>query len=89
MNKYWFKPKKYGYGFQPSSLEGWLLTLGLVLLIILSAYTNNFFTTDISMTNGFRYIFDVIIIITIFTLVAKDKTDGELKWRWGNKNNKK
>jgi hypothetical protein len=33
----WFRPKTFGIGWSPASPEGWAVTLGLVVLIILAA----------------------------------------------------
>jgi hypothetical protein len=47
MNKYWFKPKTYGYGFYPISREGRVSTISLVWVLLLIAYVNWFF--DLNM----------------------------------------
>ena len=74
-NKYWFKPKRYGYGVVPSSLEGWLVTLIFILITIYAAIKIE--------NNSFHFMVILIIGIIIFTLIAKNKTEGEWKWRWG------
>ncbi len=84
MTKYWFKPKRYGWGFFPISWEGWLLTLLLVALITLSAYLNGFSNPEITNEQGLRFIFDLFILTAIFSIISKPKTKGELKWRWGS-----
>lgn len=88
MTKYWFKPKRYGYGFVPTSWEGWLMTLVLVGLIFASAYTNNFFELEaseeyLSTKDGLRFLLDVLLLSGMFTYLSEKKTKGELKWRWG------
>jgi len=89
MNKYWFKPKKYGYGFFPISWEGWLATFILVVLVLLSAYVNNFFCGNsekevvLEAKNGFRFLLDVLMISGLFTVLFKDKVKHGLQWRWG------
>ena len=84
-NKYWFVPKLYGWGFCPITREGWLSTLAVVFLIILSAYTNNFFNCQVEPENGFRFLLDIIFIACIFTALFKDKVRGGLRWQWGRK----
>jgi len=83
MKKYWFKPKSYGYGFFPISWEGWVSVLVLIGLLFISAYVNNFFTSEAGLKNGLRYLLDILIISGVFTALFKDKTDGDLQWRWG------
>jgi accessory gene regulator protein AgrB len=74
-NKYWFKPKKYGYGAMPSSIEGWLVTL---IFILITAYVAIKFSN-----NTFYFIIYLIVGIVIFMSIAKRKTDGEWRLRWG------
>ena len=33
-NEYWFKPKRFGYGEEPCTWEGWLVVLGFIVLIL-------------------------------------------------------
>lgn len=83
--KYWFRPKRYGWGFTPISWEGWLATLIFVALIYASVYVNEIYKETVNMEQIIRFLVDILIISTLFTCFAKDKTDGELKWHWGNK----
>ncbi len=87
MKKYWFKPKKYGIGFFPVSIEGWIASLVLMGLIFISAYTNNFFisgeNTATCSKDGLRFLFDVVVLCCLFTALFITRLDGELKWRWG------
>ncbi len=85
MTKYWFKPKTYGYGFCPITWEGWFTTIILIALIILSAYINNLWKETITVKEGFRFFLDTVILSGIFTALFKDKVEGGLQWRWGNK----
>ncbi len=83
MTKYWFKPKRFGWGFCPISWQGWLATLFLLNLIFLSAYLNNFFTPYPSPQNIIRFCLDLFIIIALSIFYFTPKTKGQLKWRWG------
>ncbi len=84
MNKYWFKPKRYGYGFYPISWEGYLSILFFLGLIIISAYTNKLFTPILGIKDTISFLFDILIISLLFILFSKNKTKGVLRWRWGN-----
>ncbi len=33
-NRYWFRPKRFGYGATPSSVEGWLVSVGYALVVL-------------------------------------------------------
>ena len=88
MKKQWFKSKKYGIGFFPITIEGWMATLALMGLIFLSAYTNNFFISEaesaIGPKDSLRFLFDVIVLCCLFTVLFQDRLKDGLKWRWGN-----
>jgi len=84
-NEYWFKPKNYGYGFTPISWEGWIATLIFIVLLFISAYINNFDSPSLNSKGGLRFLLDVIILTSLFSLVSKEKLDGKLGWHWGNK----
>ena len=38
MSRYWFKPKRYGYGATPITWEGWVFTLAIMLVILGSGW---------------------------------------------------
>lgn len=82
--RYWFRPKQFGWGFVPITWEGWGMTGILVVLILLSAFSNNFFSHEEPAINEvIRYVLDIVILTSIFSLIAKEKTKGKLKMRWG------
>ncbi|MBF0511744.1 MAG: hypothetical protein HQL13_05370 [Candidatus Omnitrophica bacterium] len=84
MSQYWFKPKKYGWGVFPVSWQGALALLILVLLILTSAYLNGLFENSQITKAYLRFGLDVIIMSSLFCLMVSDKTEGGVKWRWGN-----
>ena len=75
-NQYWFKPKKYGLGAQPSSWEGWVLTVGFIgwMVVMSQRYLPH-------SKSDFYWAFGLSIIAFIY--FVKKKTEGEWKWRWG------
>jgi hypothetical protein len=93
MNKYWFKPKTYGYGFYPISREGRVSTISLVWVLLLIAYVNWFFDLnmgdEMAIWASINFLFNVIVISMLFTLLFKNKVKWWLQWKWGNKNNNK
>ena len=86
-NQYWFRPKKWGWGFTPITWEGWLATLVLVGVLLTSAWINNFF--EITGPNGkqaAQFFFDMILIILVTTPYMLKGTKGEVKWNFGTAN---
>ena len=86
LKKYWFQPKSYGYGLTPISWEGWVATALFVLVLLLFAYLNKFFTIHTMKSTGpLLFVIEVFILSVIFMSLMKEKTKGELKWYWGNR----
>lgn len=86
MSKYWFKPKRYGYGFFPVSWEGWLATILLVFVILLSGFSNSVFTeSEISSQEAARFFLDILIFAGLATYFFEKKMKEPLKWRWGKR----
>ena len=66
MNKYWFKPKKIGWGITPISWEGWLVTLLLVFCLLIEVYLNdktNFYGV---LVMAFEMFVSIVVFIFIF-----------------------
>ncbi len=86
MPEYWFKPRKFGLGFQPCCWQGGVVILVMVGLIFLSAYLNGLFTTpedELASGQFIRFIISVIFVIILFMVRFKDKVQGKTKWHWG------
>ena len=63
-----------GMGLTPSSWEGWLVTLGFILVLFwraLYAEKNRWFILELG------------VLIVVLVWVCKEKTEGDWKWRWG------
>jgi hypothetical protein len=83
MNKYWFKPKDYGYGYVPISKEGWIAVLILILVGLFLAYLNNFFNPiELTLINGIIFTAGVIVLGFLFLKIFEKKCKGKLKWNW-------
>lgn len=72
LNKYWFKPRRFGYGATPTTWEGWVVVLAFMAYLLA---ISSFMTEDVTF-------YAVAGIIAIF-VISKKKTDGEWKWSWG------
>lgn len=82
-NKLWFKAKRYGWGWYPSSWEGWLVTILFTLLVIYRANkVSLMFDTESSF--AFRYSFEILFMTIPLILICYLKGERP-KWRWGKK----
>ncbi len=75
MKKLWFKRKRYGWGWTPCSIEGWTVTLVLILSVI--SISMKYFEKN--MKAWFSYLF---LLIVIFIIIAY-KTGEKPKFQWG------
>jgi|TARA_B100001964_G_scaffold140340_1_gene154690 hypothetical protein len=74
-NKYWFTRKRYGYGATPVTWEGWLLTLGFIIIV-----TSRVLDAE---KRPFQFTMELIVLIFVLIIVAIKKTEGGFKWQWG------
>lgn len=75
-NKIWFVNKTYGYGWTPSTWEGWLVLLGWLILFVPLMVAAKY-NLILSMTG--------ICIITGILLYVCYKKGEKPRWQWGGK----
>jgi len=84
MERYWFKAKRYGYGWTPATWEGWVVFLvWLVAFIRLTA----FFSVQMQISGpGNVYWYVPLVFLITGALVWVSWAKGEpARWRWGEK----
>lgn len=82
MTRYWFKRRRFGFGWTPATREGWL-TLGLYLAAVLGgAIVLGAFTTDPPGWTVAVYLLIVLVLTIVFFAIAISKGP-KPKWRWG------
>lgn len=91
--RYWFVPKKYGYGMMPVTWQGWFVTAKFLTGFILIGFVDQIFlwnggdpivASSISGQTWLRFLLDCAFLFWIFFLFAMTKTKGEIRWRWGD-----
>ena len=81
--RYWFKPKQYGYGAVPVTWEGWAFTL-LVAVLIAAASAYVFAGGAPSPMAIVVWAVIVAAIVAGSVPVVRSKTEGSWRWRWGD-----
>ena len=81
MASYWFKPKRYGYGATPVTWQGWAVTLGIAgamaAIVLLMEGTDGLATRT-------GIVVAALAVLAALVIIARRRTDGEWRWRWGN-----
>ncbi|MEK7177676.1 MAG: hypothetical protein AAB705_02520 [Patescibacteria group bacterium] len=70
----WFKAKNFGWGWYPSTWEGWIVLLVYTLYITITS------TTSCSFKSSFEILFATILLIIVCFLKGEKP-----EWRWGKK----
>ena len=87
MTEYWFKPKNYGYGATPITWQGWVVTLAVAVVVAGSAFAMNLLV-DRSNTVAWLLWGAIVAAATWwFVQFCRRRTDGDWRWRWGNRSN--
>jgi uncharacterized membrane protein YhaH (DUF805 family) len=77
---YWFKRRRYGWGFFPSTWQGWVVTLAFVALVIVPALFLP--EDDESPELVVGYLAYVLVMVVAFIVTAVKKGPS-MRWRWG------
>jgi hypothetical protein len=83
MTDYWFKPRRFGYGATPVTWQGWALTIGTVVVVVMVSMVLPA-VADGSAWGLTAVVIDVAAIAGLL-IVSRRKTDGEWRWRWGDR----
>jgi hypothetical protein len=82
VKKLWFKKKRYGWGWYPSSWQGWLVTVAYVSLVTASSLTID----DDSPVREvvFTFVLPAVLSTLAFMRIAYKKGEAP-GWQWGRK----
>ncbi len=79
----WFKAKRYGYGWYPSTAQGWLFIL--VVLLLGSSLMLCVGMTSENDTEAIKTALPLLLVLVLVTIWVSHKYGEEAKWRWGKK----
>jgi hypothetical protein len=79
--RYWFRPRPYGWGARPITWEGWLFVVALfVFLIGCYIHVRN---TPHSPAAYLGWLAFIVVIAFAAIAFAKKKTNAPWRFRWG------
>ncbi len=79
----WFKAKHYGWGWSPSSWEGWLVTL--VYLVFLFGDFVRIDRASSSVSDALSVFIPHALILTLILLIICYWKGERPSWRWGTR----
>lgn len=80
MKKVWFKRKLYGWGWYPATWQGWVVTLGYIVLVLAFSMTVDENTPP--QESVFTFHLPIILLTLAFIRIAY-RTGEKPKWQWG------
>ncbi len=84
MQRYWFKPKRYGFGAAPATWQGWALTGAYVAALVgLAALTGS--SLEGAGEKSGAFVLAAIALTLVFLAICWRTTEGGWRWRWGDK----
>ena len=79
---YWFKRRRYGWGWTPVTWQGWVTVASALLLIV----ANSLMLEKLILSTSVIVLFGINTIAVIVALVLISYAKGPApKWRWGKK----
>ncbi|MCC7436815.1 hypothetical protein IT402_03015 [Candidatus Nomurabacteria bacterium] len=78
--KLWFKAKLYGWGWYPSSWEGWVITILYMFAIIKGTWS---LQDTGSISDDLILLASKVLPPTIFLLIICYAKGEKPRWRWG------
>lgn len=84
-NHYWFKRKRYGWGWTPTSWQGFASIILLIAAALASSYVFRIETDD---ANWPGFLVSVVLISGLFSVLVSKKAP-DPHWRWGKKESDK
>ena len=82
MKKKWFKTKQYGWGWYPSSWQGWLVLLTLIITNVYSFIAID--SKSHSVSDTLINFIPLTLILAILLIFICCKTGEKPRWRWEN-----
>lgn len=80
----WFKRRRYGYGFTPVTKEGWIIVLGYLTFVLISAGIITYRDMNNLVTNlDIAIYLTIIFVLTAILIVISYKKGPTPRWRWG------
>ena len=82
MARYWFRPRRYGYGATPVTWEGWALTTAVAAIVAISVVAMNLLVDRSNFAVWIGWAVFIAAVVFWFVRISRRRTDGEWRLRW-------
>lgn len=79
---WWFKRKRYGYGWVPVTWQGWLTVAIFVAVISVPAAFIEYQKTESVLWMSLYLIF--VLVVSLALVIISYRKGPKPKWRWGS-----
>ncbi len=84
MDRYWFRPHRYGLDATPKAVEGWAVIVIYLIALGGGAYLMGEPLLAGSPGQSLSFLVYAVIITVLLLLVCWRTTEGGWRWRWGD-----
>jgi hypothetical protein len=81
---YWFKRRRYGWGWVPVKWQGWLVLLGFIGIVFAAALRLPLKPAQPTAGRLARY-FGIFFVTLFIFLIISSRHGPPPRWRWGKK----
>jgi len=82
MARYWFRPRRYGYGATPTTWEGWALTVAVAAIVAISVVAMNLLADRANFAVWIAWAAIIAAVVVSFVRISRQRTAGEWRWHW-------
>ena len=82
--QYWFKRRRYGYGWTPVTWQGWLTVVFFLVVVLYGTVALDDTPNNTSSKEALIYLVFLSINVVLLVIISSKKGP-KPKWRWGNK----
>lgn len=83
--QYWFKRRRYGYGWTPTTWQGWLAVSAFLFVAIGSAVTLIAVYEGVYDSELIWVYMNIVFVALAGFIIVSTKKAPVPKWRWGKK----
>lgn len=84
-SKYWFEAKRYGWGWEPATWQGWLITALYIVLAVAVVISS-----ELSVESDFPVsLMTSLGALTFLFFCIAWRTGEPPRWQWGRKRDEK